>query len=435
MIHYKKNLKISSFSRIEYVSFVFFLLFSNLLLGLAWHFNTLPAAAGVNWVDKSRAILSLIPPSDNYYPPGSGLLVIPFMNMQNVSLYSTFFWANIGFIFYFLICRVIKSRFWNLFCLITFFINVYLFWNLKSSQDTVFEFALVMISIYLLIKNIWWAAFISLFLLFQIRSAYLLLFILVFVVILLRRKHLRYKKRVLILPILLFILSATFNQQVYGTISPSSPSGQTFYFGQNKYFYFAHPSFDADVFLANGNHMTPDGYTNEKLWSLNYKEVDAIMFNQAIKDILENPEVLIQNTILKIDNIFFNLQKIPHLPGQHVLAPDATYIKIDQHALTLKYALGNFFYFIYRLLSVILLVYALSIWFFNRKFIPKAHLDVPIWLLLPFASWVPLLIYFSEDTRLRIVPECLFIPASAYLMTQVRKLMDQVQLKSNLTDD
>jgi len=402
--------------------FLVFGLSCNLFLLLSWQLNSLPAVAGTNWIDKALAILNFDAPADNYYPPGSGLLITPFVSFPHVSLLSTFFWANIGFIFYFLICNFISNKFWNLVALFTFLINVYLFWNFKSSQDTVFEFAFVMISVYFLIRQKWYMAFLSLFLLFQIRSGYLLLFVLVFGIILIKRQYFRVKKRVLIFPISLFILSAGFNQLVYGVVSPSVTSGQTIYFGQNKYFYLGHPNFDIDTFLSKEGHMTPEGFASDELWKRDLKEVDEIFLKEALRDILSNPQVLIQNTLIKIDNLFFNFQKIPNLPGQHWLATNGNSIIIDKNALNLKYAIGNLIYFIYRVISVLLIIYALSVYFHLRKLLTRGDYVHTIWLLLPFISWVPLCLIFYEDTRFRIVSESLFIPASACLLTRLNSL-------------
>jgi hypothetical protein len=391
-------------------------------MALSWQLNTLPAVAGTNWIDKALAILNFNAPADNYYPPGSGLLITPFVHFPNVSLLSTFFWANIGFIFYFLICKFIMSRLWNFVALSTFLINVYLFWNFKSSQDTVFEFAFVMISLYFLIRKNWHIAFLSLFLLFQIRSGYLLLFVLVLGILLIKRKYFGLNKRTLIFPVSLLLLSVFFNQFVYGVVSPSNTSGQTIYFGQNKYFYLGHPNFDIDTFLSKEGHMTPEGFTNEELWDKNLKEIDDIFLAEALRDIRNNPQVLIQNTLTKIDNLFFNLQKVPNLPGQHWLSNDANSIVVDKYSLDLKYALGNLIYFLYRVISVLLIIYALSIYFYFRRFINKGDYLYSLWLLLPFISWVPLCLIFYEDTRFRIVPETLFIPASAYLIAQLKSV-------------
>ena len=399
--------------------FLVFSFFCNLFLVLSWQLNNLPAVAGTNWVEKALAILNLDAPTDNYYPPGSSLLITPFVNFPNVSELSTFFWANIGFVFYFLICNFILSKFWNLIALFTFLINVYLFWNFKSSQDTVFEFAFVMISVYLLIRGKWYIAFLSLFMLFQIRSGYVLLFFIVFGILYMKRNYFNLKKLVLIFPIGLFIVSAGFNQLLYGVVSPSVTSGQTIYFGQNKYFYLGHPNFDIDTFLAKEGHMTPRGFTSEELWARDLKETDNIFLSEALSDIRSNPQVLIQNTLIKIDNLFFNFQKIPNLPGQHWLSTDANSIVIDKNALDFKYAVGNLVYFIYRVISVLLITYALSIFFYSRKLLSRYDYVHTVWLLLPFISWVPLCLVFYEDTRFRIVSESLFIPAAAYLITRL----------------
>ncbi len=403
----------------------------NVTLAASWHFNSLPAVAGTNWVNKALAILNFDAPADNYYPPGAGLLITPFVHLTNVSLMSTFFWANIGFVFYFLICNFILNRFLNFVALSSFLLNVYLFWNFKSSQDTVFEFAFVMISVYFLIKKSWYAAFLSLFLLFQIRSGYLLLFVLVLGIIFYKRKFLGVKTRILIFPIFLVCLSAIFNQLVYGVVSTSITSGQTFYFGQNKYFYLGHPNFDIDTFLSREGHMTPKDVNHKDLWSSSLKEVDDVFLKESLKDIRENPQTFIQNSMIKIDNLFFNFQKIPNLPGEHWLSTDASSILIDKNALTLKYALGNLIYFLYRIISIILIIYAVSVSFFTRKFVDKNDNLYSFWLLVPFISWIPLCLIFYEDTRFRIVSESLFIPAAVYIIARLKSVRN---INSNQLD-
>jgi hypothetical protein len=279
-----------------------------------------------------------------------------------------------------------------------------------------------MISVYLLIREKWYIAFLSLFMLFQIRSGYLLLFFIVFGILLIKRDYFNVKKLVLIFPIGLFIVSASFNQLLYGVVSPSVTSGQTIYFGQNKYFYLGHPNFDIDTFLVKEGHMTPKGFTNEELWDRDLKETDDIFLSEALSDIRSNPHVLIQNTLIKIDNLFFNFQKIPNLPGQHWLSTDANSIVIDRNALDLKYAVGNLVYFIYRVISVLLITYALSVFFYSRKSLTRDDYVHTVWLLLPFISWAPLCLIFYEDTRFRIVSESLFIPAAAYLITRLNSV-------------
>jgi hypothetical protein len=371
-------------------------------------------------MDKVESILNLNLPKDNYYPIGPALLVTPFSFFTNVSVVSTFFWANIGFIFYFLIAQIIKNRLWNYVILFSFFINVYLFWNFKSSQDTVFEFAFLLISVYLLIKQKYTFALISLFFLSNIRSGYGLLFVITFIILLFKRSILGYKFQKMLLPLFLFILGILINLMNYGTLTPSNTSGQTIYFGQNKYFYLGHPNFDIDVFLAEEGHMIPNGYSQESLWNRNLTSVDQIYLEEALAEIKKNPQALIQNTISKIDNIFFNLQKVPNLPGKHWLSKDAKVIYIEQQALTLKYALGNLIYFFYRCIAVVLLIYSLSILFFNRKTAPKRQFIAPFWLLLPFVSWIPINIIYYEDTRFRIVPEILFVPAAVMIISKFK---------------
>ena len=150
-------------------------------------------------------------PSNNYYPPGSALLLIPFTKLENSAIYATFFYMNIGLLFFYLICNEIKSQFLNIIALSTLSINVYLFWLMKGSQDTVYEFAFVMISTFLLIKNYWKLSFMSLFMLSQIRSGYVILFCIVSALLFLKNKSFNFSRKLILIPLVLFIMSASVN--------------------------------------------------------------------------------------------------------------------------------------------------------------------------------------------------------------------------------
>ena len=405
----------------QLVKLIIYLFVNNSLMAIVWKVNIqLPAAGG--WLFKSEELLKFNLPSNNYYPPGSALLLIPFAKLENSAIYATFFYMNIGLIFFYLICNEIKSQFLSIIALSTLSINVYLFWLMKGSQDTVYEFAFVMISTFLLIKNYWKLSFMSLFMLFQIRSGYVILFCIVSVLLFIKYKSYNFSRKLILIPLILFIVSASVNLLNYGTTAPSNTSGQTLYFGQNKYFYLASPLYDVDVFLAQDGHMDVPGYKNEDLGSLDYNKIDELFLIQAIKQLKENPASLIQNTISKVDNLFFNFQKIPNLPGKYWLSRDGSTINIDQSQnLTLKYAIGNLLYFLYRVISVLFIIYALSLLIFFRKKINIKNIEYIIWSLLPFVSWVPLSLVYYNDTRFRIVPECLIIPAAGYFLNFVNK--------------
>ena len=128
-----KNLKTAD----QLVKLVIYLFVNNLLMAIVWIENIQPPAAG-GWISKSEELLKFHLPSDNYYPPGSALLLIPFTKLENSALYATFFYMNIGLIFFYLICNEIKSKFLNIIALGTLSINVYLFWLMKGSQDNVY---------------------------------------------------------------------------------------------------------------------------------------------------------------------------------------------------------------------------------------------------------------------------------------------------------
>ena len=168
--------------------------------------------------------------------------------------------------------------------------------------------------------------------------------------------------------------------------------------------------------------MTPKGFSNKELWNRDLTELDNIFKQQALEDIRKNPESFIQNTLIKLDNLFFNFQKIPNLPGTYWLSEDGKKVYIEGEGLNLKYALGNLVYFLYRFISIMLLIYSVSLWLYFRKSFKAGDLYFSLWNFLPILSILPVCIIFYEDTRFRIVAESLLIPASAYLVIKINKL-------------
>ena len=64
----------------QLVKLIIYLFVNNLLMAIVWKVNIqIPAAAG--WLFKSEELMKFKLPSNNYYPPGSALLLIPFTKL------------------------------------------------------------------------------------------------------------------------------------------------------------------------------------------------------------------------------------------------------------------------------------------------------------------------------------------------------------------
>jgi hypothetical protein len=106
-----------------------------------------------NWATKSREILDLTMPTSNFYGPGSALLLVPFLWSGPSFLVPVYFYFIVGCIGYFLLTKSISQTKFRIAALIVIPANPYLIWLCHSSQDTVFEFALLTWSIHFLNKK------------------------------------------------------------------------------------------------------------------------------------------------------------------------------------------------------------------------------------------------------------------------------------------
>jgi hypothetical protein len=181
-----------------------------------------------NWEDKSRAILGFNIPTSNFYGPGSALLLIPFLWDSPSFLVPVYFYFILGCVGYFFLTRVIDQFRFRVAALLVIPANPYLIWLCHSSQDTVFEFALLTWSIYFLSKRKWIAYSAITFLLAETRAGYWTLFlglgVLLFVKDLYQRRKLDFKKY---LAVPLFLFTALFNLNFYGSASPALEGGIT----------------------------------------------------------------------------------------------------------------------------------------------------------------------------------------------------------------
>ena len=351
---------------------------------------------------KAREILNLQIPVDNFYPIGKALMLLPFVWLSPNYFPAIVLYFVASSAIYFLICQKISSFWPRLIALAALPANPYLVWLCYSSQDTIFELFLLLALVYSAINKGFYLFIISGFLLCLTRPSYWVVFIGIAFFLALSEKKLQEKKqKKYFLVFLLLPINMFFNLYAYGSSSLAGESGITAYFSYNKYLYLALPKLDMDVFLSTKGHVEDYGAHS----SAEYTQM-------AIKSIEENPKEVLLATMQKFDSYIFDVQKVPHLPGEYYLSKDATSIIIGNQRLTWPLVLGNLLYEAYRSLLLIGLLLSVGVLFAHRKLGIKAfNPKNALWLLtLPWLlGLIPGLAFYTE-TRFKIVSELLLIP-------------------------
>lgn len=398
-----------------------YLVFLAVELTLIHSLSDLSVSIG-NWVTKAEQLAALQVPTDNFYGPGAAILLVPFLWLSNKLFFVVLFYFTLGTIAYWRLTNLLTNQSARRIALAALPLNFYLLWLVNSSQDTVFEYCLLLWSAYFLVRKQYIGFSIIVFLLSLTRAGYWTFFlgssILFFLIGLIRRREIDLKKLVAI-PLLVFI--SLFNYVNYGSPTPALEGGMTAYFSYSKYHYLALPKMDMDVFLSG-----PKGIFNEQYGLSEEKYVGGAQSNSelqkaAIDSALANKKETLLGWMQKVDSYVFDVQKIPHLPGAYVLDLEKKVITIENERLTWPLVIGNFFFFLYRMILVCAGFLALGMVFFQRIVFGRfdEHI-VKNWpLALPFIfGFVPGVLFYSE-TRFKIVSELLLIPLVAGVWTAV----------------
>jgi hypothetical protein len=388
---------------------IFFLLCCLGELSVIAFLTDLPISVG-NWQGKSRELLGLSFPSSNFYGPGGAILIMPFLWSGPSFIFPIFFYFTLGCIGFFLLSRKIESNFIRFISLLLIPANPYLIWLCYSSQDTVFEFALLTWVMYFLQRKNWILYTLLAYLLAQTRAGYWTLFIGMAIFFLLKDLLARHKlnwRKFLAFPLLTMTL--TFNWYVYDSPSPALEGGITAYFSYSKYQYLALPKMDMDVFLSGDRGIFSEGYGPKVPLGATEAEANRIFQKAAIDSAIANPKEILLALMQKFENYFFGVQKIPHLPGSYVLNQDSKSIEIGDERLRWSLILGNLIYELYRIALLLLGLLGLGGLIFVRKFgatnsLSKLKLGILAapWL---FGALPGLLLY--TETRFKIVSETL----------------------------
>jgi len=365
------------------------------------------------WIPKSEQLLHLQIPTDNFYGPGSAILMVPFAIFKGTACLSNYFYLVLGSSAYWKLSNFIQAPRIRLIALAAIPCNFYLIWLIDSSQDTVFEFALLSWSVLFLVeRRIAWFIFIT-FLLCETRSGYWVYFLGISIIFLVRELilHRKFAFKWLTVFILLFITSS-FNYFNYSSPSPALEGGITAYFSYTKYHYLALPKMDMDVFLSGPNGAFSSNNGPVIPAGSSEAEVNSIYQKAAIASALSNKKETVLGWMQKFDSYLFDVQKIPHLPGTYVLNQDNKTITILDERLSWHIVVGNLLFEIYRAILLLALLLGLGIvfgyWLIqDKKFIQSLKLPI---LVTPFVfGLIPGILIYTE-TRFKIVSELILVP-------------------------
>lgn len=386
------------------------------LLGIELTFihrvSDLPVSIG-NWEPKAEQLASFQFPTDNFYGPGAAMLLAPFLWLKDRLFLVVLFYFFVGTIAYWKITGLIPNDTGRRIARAALPLNLYLLWLINSSQDTVFEYCLLLWSIYFLIRKQYVIFSVVAFLLSLTRAGYWTFFLgtsmLLFLVGLIRRKEVNFSKLVAV-PLL--VVTSLFNYMNFGSPSPALEGGVTAYFSYSKYHYLSLPKMDMDVFLSG-----PNGIFSEKhgVNSENYSSAaqSSTEFQKAaIHSALANKKETLLGWMQKVDSYIFDVQKVPHLPGSYVLDIENKVISIENERLTWPLVIGNFLYFIYRALLICAGFLALGMVLFQKIVIGKVDKFTSAnWVFsLPYVfGFIPGIVFYTE-TRFKIVSELLLVP-------------------------
>ena len=370
-----------------------------------------------NWEFKSREILNLKIPSSNFYPAGSAIMLLPFVWNGPHFLTAIYFYFSLGVFIYWKICESITSKVFRFIALAALPLNPYLIWLCYTSQDTVFEFTLLLLLAFCTIKNRPVLFILFGFLLVLTRPSYWISFLAIGIFTYFLKRSTNKIRVVYLAPVILLPINTLYNYSNYDSISIANEAGMTAYFSYNKYYYLSHPKFDMDVFLSKGGHMDVTEVEN-----LTESQISKMYTQKALKSIKENPKETVMGLLQKFDSYIFDIQKIPHLPGEYFLSSDAGSIIIVDQRLEWKFVIGNLIYALHRALLLFFLFPALFIFYIDskKKMLSKLEFKTVILTFPWIFGLIPGLLFYTE-TRFKIVSELLLIPFICLVFTHFKR--------------
>lgn len=381
-------------------------------LTLIHRVSDLPVSIG-NWVPKAEQLTSFQIPTDNFYGPGASMLLMPFLWLADRLFLVVLFYFLVGTIAFWKLTSLISNKTGRRIARAALPHNFYLLWLVNSSQDTVFEYCLLLWSIYFLIRKQYLSFSAITYLLSLTRAGYWTFFLgtslLLFMIGWVRRKEINFKK---LIAVPLLVVTSLFNYINFGSPSPALEGGMTAYFSYSKYHYLALPKMDMDVFLSGPKGIFTEKYGVNLENQMSGAQANSELQKAAIDSALANKKETLLGWMQKVDSYVFDVQKVPHLPGRYVLDIENKVIAIENERLTWPLVFGNFVFFIYRTLLFCTGFLALGMVLFQKIVIGKVDKFTSAnWVLsLPyFFGFVPGILFYTE-TRFKIVSELLLVP-------------------------
>lgn len=410
-------------TRNKHLSFYLIVVLSELTL--IHSISDLPSTLG-NWLEKSRVIAGLGIPEDNFYGPGSAIMLIPFLPIQENLFIANLVYFGIGTIGFWKLTEYLSNKIWRAVCLLALPTNFYLIWLINSSQDTVFEFCLLMWSGFFLVRRNYLLFNALTFLLCLSRSGYWIFFLGTSVGLFLwgkfKRNELSWKK---LIAVPLLVLTSVFNFANYDSPSPALEGGLALYFSYTKYHYLSLPKMDMDVFLSGPNGPFSEKNGPKFPEGITQAEENSIYGKAGLDSLITYKKESVLGWMQKFDSYFFDVQKVPHLPGAYVLNQDKRIIEIQADRLTWPLVLGNFSYMIWRTILILGALVAVGILLGARMFRISMG-AIKLWpLALPYLfGLVPGIIIYTE-TRFKIVSELLLVPLIFEIWSKATGLRSQ----------
>lgn len=389
-----------------------------------------------NWISKAQQIIDFKVPTDNFYGPGAALLITPFVYFGIQTYFANYLYFALGAVAYWAICAKIQSRRGKYLALMALPTNFYLIWLIDSSQDTVFEFFLLTCSMYFLIQKRHGYFAIFCFILCCTRAGYWIFFLgvsaLLFIHSAKKRKKICLRK---LFAFYFLIATSIFNFYNYDSPSPALEGGITAYFSYAQYHYLALPKMDMDVFLSGPNGAFSEQNVEKIGFSGKLSEINSQYQKAAISSAVNNKKETLLGWMQKFDSYFFDVQKIPHLPGRYVLDQKAKVIEIREERLTWNLVIGNLLHLVYRTTFLLLGLIGIGLWFAVRMFKQKnitSSLELTP-LALPYLFGVVPGILIYTETRFKIVAEILLVPLIIEIW--IRVLQGKNRLTRSTFDD
>ena len=384
-----------------------------------------------NWLEKSRQIASFEVPTDNFYGPGAAILLLPFSFYPDSLYLANYFYFTLGSLAYWKLTELIPLKTARFLSRLALPANFYLIWLIYSSQDTVFEYFLLLWGCYLLVKKRYVISSLFLFLLCLTRSGYWIFFLGTSLALFVRNFYVTRQlnfRMVIAFPLLITI--SIFNYNFYDSPSPALGSGMTSYFSYTKYHYLALPKMDVDVFLSGPKGIYSKEYGPDIPPLSSPAESSAIYQAAAFDSLLENKKEVILGWMQKYESYFFGVQKVPHLPGSYVLDQELKTINIENDRLEWHLVIGNLVFLLLRSLLLVFGLVGVGL-FIASKLYTRRRSELSLWVLaLPYFFGIfPGMLYYTE-TRFKIVSELLLVPLIAQLWSSFlqsrRDLLPQI---------